>query len=179
MRRLSGERAESLDQALFWARQSVVVSHNHPEGIRGAEAVAASIFLAKEGKSKQEIRVFIQENFYPDIPSVEAIRPTYSFDPSCQGTVSQALAAFFDAANFEDAIRNAISLGGDADTIGAITGSVAWPYYARQTGVTRAMRRTAEEAIAMIPEEFRGFVEEYEERIEGPISSRHPDTSAY
>lgn len=89
---------------------------------------------------------------------MEAIRPTYSFDPSCQGTVPQALAAFFDSSDFEDAIRNAISLGGDADTIGAITGSVAWSFYVRQTGVTQAMSRMAEEALTRIPEEFRAFV---------------------
>lgn len=157
-----GERAKSLDQAIFWAKQSAVVSHNHPDGIKGAEAVAAAIFLAKEGQSKQAIREYIQEyiqeHYYPDIPSVEAIRPTYSFDPSCQGTVPQALAAFFDSSDFEDAIRNAISLGGDADTIGAITGSVAWSFYVRQTGVTQAMSRMAEEAMGRIPEEFRAFV---------------------
>lgn len=160
-----GERAKSLDQAIFWAKQSAVVSHNHPDGIKGAEAVAAAIFLAKEGQSKQAIRAFIQEHFYPDIPSVEAIRPTYSFDPSCQGTVPQTLAAFFDSSDFEDAIRNAISLGGDADTIGAITGSVAWSFYVRQTGVTQAMSRMAEEAMGRIPEEFRDFVAEYEKNL--------------
>lgn len=140
-----GERAKSLDEALFFAEQSAVVSHNHPEGIKGAKATAAAIFLAKEGSVKEEIRAYIYENFYPAHMIVDEIRPSYHFDPSCQGTVPQALAAFFDSVDFEDAIRNAISLGGDADTIGAITGSVAWVYCVRQNGMSDTMSDMAKE----------------------------------
>lgn len=129
----------------FFAEQSALVSHNHPEGIKGAKATAAAIFLAKQGKSKEEIR------------------PHYSFDPSCQGTVPQALAAFFDSVDFEDAIRNAISLGGDADTLGAITGSVAWPFYIKQTGLSEAMKEMASHALHILPSEFRTFLKEYED----------------
>ncbi len=95
--------------------------------------------------------------------TVEEIRPHYSFDPSCQGTVPQAFAAFFDSVDFEDAIRNAISLGGDADTLGAITGSVAWPFYIKQNGLSEAMKEMANKALHILPSEFRTFLKEYED----------------
>ena len=95
--------------------------------------------------------------------TVEEIRPHYSFDPSCQGTVPQAFAAFFDSVDFEDAIRNAISLGGDADTLGAITGSVAWPFYLKQNGLSEAMKGMASHALHILPSEFRAFLKEYED----------------
>ena len=158
-----GELAESLEEALFFAEQSAIVSHNHPEGIKGAQAIAAAIFLAKRGKSKEEIRHYIYQYFYPERLTVEEIRPRYSFDPSCQGTVPQAFAAFFDSVDFEDAIRNAISLGGDADTLGAITGSLAWPFYIKQNGLSKAMKEMASHALHILPSEFRTFLMEYED----------------
>ena len=158
-----GELAESLEEALFFAEQSALVSHNHPEGIKGAQAIAAAIFLTKQGKSKEEIRHYIYQHFYPERLTVEEIRPHYSFDPSCQGTVPQAFAAFFDSVDFEDAIRNAISLGGDADTLGAITGSVAWPFYLKQNGLSEAMKGMASHALHILPSEFRAFLKEYED----------------
>lgn len=158
-----GELAKSLDEALFFAEQSAIVSHNHPEGIKGAKAVAAAIFMAKQGKTKDEISHYIYKYFYPERLTVEEIRPNYSFDPSCQGTVPQALAAFFDSSDFEDAIRNAISLGGDSDTLGAITGSVAWPFYIKQNGLSESMKDMASKALDIIPLEFKTFLKEYEE----------------
>ncbi len=112
------------------ARRSAEATHNHPEGVRGAEAVAAAVFLARSGKSREEIRHFVAEAFGYDLSStMEAIRPGYSFDVTCQGTVPAALIAFLDSTGFEDAVRNAVSLGGDSDTLACITGSIAEAFY--------------------------------------------------
>ncbi len=124
--------AVELQEVLMLAQASAEVTHNHPEGIKGAQATAAAIFLAKTGRSKQEIREYLEEHFYSLNFTLEEIRPSYRFDESCQNTVPQALVAFLESESFEDAIRNAVSLGGDSDTLAAITGSVAWMYYSRQ-----------------------------------------------
>lgn len=124
-----GFLAKTLEEAQEYARQVTKVSHNHPEGMRGAESIASAVFLAKTGASKQEISKYINEHYYTIDFTLDDIRYTYEFDVSCQGSVPQALEAFFESKNFEDAIRNAISIGGDSDTIGAITGSVAEAYY--------------------------------------------------
>ena len=105
------------------------VTHNHPEGIKGARAVTAAIFLARQGSGIPEIREHIQQAYYPLDFTLDEIRPGYDFDVSCQGSVPQAIEAFLESASFEDAIRNAISIGGDSDTIAAITGSIAEGYY--------------------------------------------------
>ncbi len=105
------------------------VTHNHKEGIKGAEAVALSIFMAKQGASKEEIRNEINENYYGLDFTIDEIRDTYKFNETCQGTVPQAIVAFFESSSFEDAIRTAISVGGDSDTLAAITGSIAEAYY--------------------------------------------------
>jgi ADP-ribosylglycohydrolase len=110
--------AETLDATLDLARQSAVVSHDHPEAIRGAQAVAASVFLALTGESAPEIRRQISEKINYDLDTtVDAIRPTYKFDVSCKGTVPPAIICALDGEDFEDALRNAVSLGGDADTL--------------------------------------------------------------
>jgi ADP-ribosylglycohydrolase len=106
------------------------VTHNHAEGIKGAQAVAAGVFLAKKSKSKAEIREFIANNYGYDFSlSLDQIRPKYQFDESCQGTVPQAILCFLESTDFEDAIRNAVSLGGDSDTLACITGGIAQAYY--------------------------------------------------
>jgi len=121
---------DTLDGVLAEAKVSAAVTHSHPEGIRGAQAVAASIYLARTGSSKSEIKTWLDENIQYDLnTTVEKIRPTYYFDVSCQGSVPQAIVAFLDSTDFEDAIRKAISLGGDSDTIACITGSIAEPFY--------------------------------------------------
>jgi type I restriction enzyme M protein len=118
--------ARSLDEALELARIVTGVTHNHPEGIKGAEAVTAAIFLAWQGCSQEEIRDYVQKNYYPNLTfTLDEIRDSYDFDSSCQGSVPQALEAFFEADSFESAIRNAVSIGGDVDTIAAIAGSIA------------------------------------------------------
>lgn len=121
--------AETLEQAEQYAEWSAEVTHNHPEGTKGAQAVAAAIFLARNGKSKKEIRAYISEKYYDLGFTLDEIRPTYSFDVTCQGSVPQAIECFLESDDFEDAIRNAISLGGDADTQAAITGSIAEAFY--------------------------------------------------
>ena len=106
------------------------VSHNHPAGIIGAEAVASAVFLARTGSSKEEIRDYITKEFGYDLDrTVDSIRPGYRFDVSCQGSVPEAIISFLDGADFEDTVRNAVSLGGDSDTLGAIAGSVAEAYF--------------------------------------------------
>ena len=125
-----GFACQTLEETLEVAKRSAEVTHNHPEGIKGAQATAAAIFLARKGKSKEEIREYITTTFGYDLSKTcDDIRPTYRFDESCQGTVPQSIIAFLDSKDYEDAIRLAVSLGGDADTMGAITGAIAIAYY--------------------------------------------------
>ncbi|HEP1837068.1 TPA: ADP-ribosylglycohydrolase family protein [Streptococcus suis] len=124
-----GHVGKSLEETLDLAERVASVTHNHPEGIKGAQAVAGAIFLARTGKSKEEIRQFVTDNFYNLDFTLDAIRPSYQFDRSCQGSVPQAIVAFLEADDFEDAIRNAVSLGGDSDTLAAIAGSIAEPFF--------------------------------------------------
>ncbi|HEP1844496.1 TPA: ADP-ribosylglycohydrolase family protein [Streptococcus suis] len=124
-----GHVGKSLEETLTLAERVASVTHNHPEGIKGAQAVAGAIFLARTGKSKEEIRQFVTDNFYNLDFTLDAIRPSYQFDSSCQGSVPQAIVAFLEADDFEDAIRNAVSLGGDSDTLAAIAGSIAEPFF--------------------------------------------------
>ena len=111
------------------ARATARVTHNHPEGIKGAEATASAIFLARNGADKKEIKKYVEEEFHYDLNRTLAdIRPTYHHVESCQQTVPEAVIAFLEAESFEDAVRNAVSLGGDTDTLAAITGSIAEAY---------------------------------------------------
>lgn len=105
------------------------VTHNHPEGLKGAEAVAMAIFLARTAHSKEQIRDFITANYYDLDFTIDEIRPTYQFNETSQDTVPQAIVAFLESSSFEDAIRTAISVGGDSDTLAAITGSIAEAFY--------------------------------------------------
>lgn len=121
--------AGSLEEAEMLARASAEPTHNHPEGIKGAQAVAAAIYMARERKSKQEIRKYIEDKYYRLDFTLDAIRPSYRFDETCQGSVPQAIEAFLESTDFEDAIRGAVSIGGDSDTIAAMTGSIAEAFY--------------------------------------------------
>ena len=135
-----GWAGRTLDEVKAMSCAVTEVTHNHPEGIKGAEATAVATFLARTGKSMEEIRDVVVRDYYPLDFTLDEIRPTYEFDVSCQGSVPQALEAFFESTSFEDAIRNAISIGGDSDTIGAICGAVAGAYY----GVPEGIRLKAE-----------------------------------
>ena len=119
-----------LDSVRRAARISASVSHNHPEGIKGAESVASAIFLARSGKSKAEIKDYIEREFGYDLSrTCDEIRPGYHMVVSCQGSVPEAITAFLEGESFEDVIRNAVSLGGDSDTIACIAGSIAEAFY--------------------------------------------------
>ena len=121
---------DDLAQVRRMARLSAEVTHNHPEGIKGAEATAAAIFLARTGSSKAEIKSYIEENFHYDLSrTCDEIRPTYYHVESCQETVPEAITAFLEGESFEDVIRTAVSLGGDCDTLTCIAGSMAEAFY--------------------------------------------------
>jgi ADP-ribosylglycohydrolase len=126
----AGYAYDDLETVLKKAKEFTEVTHNHPEGIKGGQATAAAIFLAREGKTKDEIKEFVAQRFQYDLSRhVDEIRPTYAFDVSSQGTVPQAIRAFYDSTDFEDAIRTAVSLGGDCDTLTCITGGIAQAFY--------------------------------------------------
>ena len=121
---------DTAEEVLEQARLTAVISHDHPEGIKGAQATAMAVFLARKDHDKQEIREQISRRFGYDLQrSVEQIRPGYSFRISCQETVPEAIVAFLDSVSYEDALRNAVSLGGDSDTLACITGGIAEAYY--------------------------------------------------
>ncbi len=121
---------DSIDAVLLEAARTAEISHNHPEGIKGAQAVALAVFLAGRSRDKELIKKELAERFGYDLNrTVETIRPSYAFDISCQGTVPEAVVAFLDADSYEDAVRNAVSLGGDSDTLACITGAIAEAYY--------------------------------------------------
>ena len=132
-------KAKSLEEVKLMSRIVTVVTHNHPEGIKGAEATAVATFLALHDYDKGEIECYIRENYYPMDFTIDEIRPTYKFNETCQDTVPQAIKAFLESKNFEDAIRIAISVGGDSDTLASITGAIAGAYY----GVPMAIEVTA------------------------------------
>ena len=121
--------AKSLEECIDLSRKVTEVTHNHPEGLKGAEAVAVTVYMSLHGHNKQEIYEHITKNYYPLNETCNEIRTYYRFEPSCQKTVPQCIKAFLESVSFEDAVRIAISLGGDADTMAAITGSIAEAYY--------------------------------------------------
>lgn len=131
--------AKSLEEAKALSKAVTEVTHNHPEGLKGAEATVVAIYMARTGCSIEEIRDLIDREYYPMNFTLDEIRDTYAFNETCQDTVPQALEAFFESTSFEDAIRNAISVGGDSDTLAAITGGIAEAYY----GVPEAMKLRA------------------------------------
>ncbi|MEM9118278.1 MAG: ADP-ribosylglycohydrolase family protein [Cyanobacteria bacterium P01_F01_bin.56] len=154
-----GFAGNSLASVLTEAEKTAAVTHNHPEGIKGAQATAAAIFLARQGRSQDDIRKFVMEQFGYNLQrTVDDIRPVYSFNESCQGTVPEAIIAFLDATDFEDAIRNAVSLGGDSDTLTCITGGIAEAFYG---GVPDHIRQPV---LERLDEPLRNVVEEFRDR---------------
>lgn len=125
-----GYAYDTIEEVLERAEHFASFTHNHPEGIKGAQATSACIFMARKGATKEAIRTYITQNFDYDLDrTIDDIRPTYEFNESCQETVPQAIVAFLDSTDFEDAIRCAISLGGDSDTLTCITGGIAEAFY--------------------------------------------------
>ena len=150
-----GDVAKSLDEAKTLSRMVTAVTHNHPEGIKGAEATTVAIWMARNGATMEAIREIIDRNYYPMDFTLDEIRPTYRFNETCQQTVPQALMAFFESTDFEDAIRNAISIGGDSDTLAAITGGVAEAYY----GIPQDIR---EKALTYLDKRLRTIFDAFE-----------------
>jgi ADP-ribosylglycohydrolase len=149
----------TLEEVLARAAESAAVTHNHPEGIKGAQATAAAIFLARAGTSKDDIRRYTEETFGYDLSrSLDEIRPEYTFDVSCQGTVPQAIRAFLESTDYENAVRLAISLGGDSDTLACITGCIAQAFYG---GVPPEI---AETVWDLLNDHLAGIVREFMDR---------------
>lgn len=150
---------EDLDTVRRLARLSAEVSHDHPEGIKGAEATASAIFLARTGYSKAQIKTYIEQEFHYDLSrTCDEIRPTYHHVESCQETVPEAITAFLEGESFEDVIRNAVSLGGDCDTLTAIAGSIAEGFY----GVPEELM---EECRSRLTDDLLTVLEAFDEAI--------------
>lgn len=165
-----GFAASSLEEALDLSRKVTEVTHNHPEGIKGAEATAVAIYLAKTGSSILEIRDYINANYYPMNFTMDGIRDSYEFNETCQDTVPQAIMAFLESESFEDAIRNAISIGGDSDTLAAITGGIAEAYY----GIPAEMRK---HALTFLDELQLSVLNEFEGKF-GFVSNKKTDNGS-
>lgn len=151
---------DTLEETLNAAKQSAAVTHDHPEGIKGAQATAACIFLARTGKSKEEIREYIEQTFgYNLNRTCDEIRPAYDFDVTCQGSVPESIIAFLESTDYEDAVRLAVSLGGDADTMGAIAGGIAEAYYKEIPPYIK------EEVLKRVPKEFVDTMQRFYERF--------------
>ena len=155
-----GFYARSEDEVKRLSEIVTGVSHNHPESLKGAEAVAMAIYLARNGADKAAIRDRIARDYYQIDFTLDEIRPKYRFDVSCQGSVPQALEAFFEAESFEDAIRNAISIGGDSDTIAAIAGGIAEAFYGVPVATAWAAERFLDDALREICERWKEFMKQ-------------------
>ena len=154
-----GSAFDTIEEILAKAKESAECTHNHPEGIKGAQATALAIMMARHGCDKNEIRSEIEKRFEYDLQfTCEQIRPTYTWGGTCQDSVPQAIVAFLDGEDYEDSIRNAISIGGDSDTIGCITGSIAEAYF----GVPADLRNSA---MNYLPEEFQSIISEFENKF--------------
>ncbi len=155
---------DTLEKVLAEAEKSAAATHNHPEGIKGAQAVAAAIFLSRSGVEKNGIKIYIETNFNYDLDrSINSIRRGYRFDVSCQGSVPQAIRAFIESKDFESAVRLAISIGGDSDTIACIAGGIAEAYYKEiPEGIkTKALEKLDDRLKSVV----RGFYEKYIQKI--------------
>ena len=150
--------AKSLDEAEVLAKATAEVTHNHPEGVKGAVSVAGAIYLARTGHSMAEIKEYVSK-FYKIDFTLDEIRPTYGFYETCQDSVPQAFEAYFESSDFEDAIRNAISIGGDSDTIAAISGSVAEAYY----GISDELKETA---VSYLDERLQKIYNDFNNKTE-------------
>ena len=166
----AGFAANSIEEAKKLSRLVTEVSHNHPEGIKGAEATAVAIFMAKTGSNIFEIRDYIDKNYYPMNFTLDEIRDTYQFNETCQETVPQALQAFFESTGFEDAIRNAISIGGDSDTVATICGGVAEAYYGIPTDIRK-------HALTFLDQKLMQLLILFENKYPPVMEKMHDDMS--
>jgi ADP-ribosylglycohydrolase len=147
---------DNLDDVERFAEISASVTHNHPEGIKGAKSVAGAIFLARKGASKPEIKKYVEEKYGYDLNrTLDEIRPHYQFDVSCQGSVPEAIIAFLESSKFRDAILSAISIGGDSDTIAAITGSIAETFYGISEKIVKKARKRLDAPLLEVYGKFK------------------------
>lgn len=153
----AGFAAHTEEEAKALSLAVTAVTHNHPEGIKGAEAVAVLIYHARQGMTMDELHALAQDRYYPLDFTLDEIRPTYAFSATCQGSVPQALVAFFSSTDFEDAIRNAISIGGDSDTIAAIAGSLAEAHYGIPADLRDAAMQRLGKPLQQIVTEFESI----------------------
>ena len=154
-----GYYAQTLDEALELAKISAEVTHNHPEGIKGAQATAAAIFLARQGKTKQEIGKYVAETFNYDLSrTLEEIRPDYTFDETCQRTVPEAITCYLEGRDYEDVVRLAVSLAADADTLAAIAGSIA-------SATMDVPNEISQRVISLLSEEFCTLLLRFNEMV--------------
>ncbi len=155
----------TLEEVMDMTRRFTETTHNHPEGVRGAQATAAAVFLARTGSTKEQIRRHITATFAYDLDrTLDEIRPRYRFDVTCQGSVPEAIIAFLESSDYEDAVRNAVSLGGDSDTQACITGGIAEAYYG---GVPECI---GEAALALLVNRLRSVTLRFMERF---VTNRH------
>lgn len=165
-----GFAAKDITDAKIIANMVTRISHNHPEGLKGAEATAVAIVLAREGKNILEIRDYINDNYYPMNFTLDEIRNSYEFNETCQNTVPQAMMAFFESTNFVDAIRNAISIGGDSDTLAAITGGIAEAYYGIPTEIRKHALTFLDERLLNILIDFENVYPPKMEKVNADVS---------
>lgn len=151
----AGFAYDSLEETLKKANAFTAVTHNHPEGIKGGQATAAAIYLARTGSSKADIREYITKTFGYDLNrALDQIRPVYTYDISSQGTVPEALIAFLESNDFEDAIRKAVSLGGDCDTLTCITGGIAQAFYGVPAEIEMQVYALLDEPLSEVTRRF-------------------------
>ena len=154
-----GWYGNNLEEVMAEAKRSAEVTHNHPEGIKGAQSIAAAVYMARTGKTKDDIKNFIIDTFCYDLDrKIDDIRPIYNFDVSCQGSVPEAIIAFLESTDFENAIRIAISIGGDSDTIACITGGIAEAYY------QAVPEYIIESVLVVLPGKLIKIIEEFSTR---------------
>ena len=145
----------TIDETLHMAALTAGVTHNHPKGIKGAQAIAAAIYLARTGSDKEEIMDYVRRNFRYNVDfTLDEIRPVYHFDVTCQGSVPQAIRAFYEGSDYESTLRKAVSIGGDSDTISCMAGGIAEAYY----GMPEMLK---EECLDILPTELRKIVEQF------------------
>ncbi len=163
----NGWMFDTLEETERVAGLSAAITHNHPEGIKGAQSTAAAIFMARNGKSKEEIKEYISTKYgYNLNRTCDEIRPVYDWESSCQGTVPEAMVAFLDSTDFESAIRLAVSLGGDSDTLACITGGIAEAFY------KKIPDDIALKIWELIPDDFKGILR----KMEAQTGYRLPET---
>jgi len=147
---------DTLDEVLDEAKRSAEVTHNYPESIKGAQAIASAIFLARNGKSKTEIREYVESQFRYNLHrTLDEIRPAYYYDETCHGSVPEAIIAFIESTDYESAVRNAVSLGGDADTLACMAGAIAEACYKHIPDfIARKVKALLDDRLMAIVEEF-------------------------